>query len=140
MSSEKDTEWLQLVIGGTDPISATKAVFDCTKTSTISSKTSQLKLRYADDIHKSVMDNLVYFAPHALNTIKEIAENATQDAVKLKACQDLLSRAGYDATQVHEIKTPLTPEQLQGRINAIIEKDPLALTNLLSMVDTKPKH
>jgi len=131
---ESHQKWLELVTSGTDPQSATKQAFNVKTLDSIRTKTSQLKRRYADEIYQAVSSELKYLAPSVLNIIKDIALTGQQESVKLKACQDILSRAGYDATQTIEVKDS-TPEQVQAKIQALLHDDPEALTRLVSLID-----
>ncbi len=139
MASDKAKEWLDKVITGTDPKSATEQIFNCTNNDSLTTKVGQLKRQFSDEIHTYLTNDMRYAAPSAFNMIKVIANNTNVKdvpaAVRLKACQDILSRAGFDPAQVHEIKTPLTKEQLQGKLLSIVEDNPDAVTNLLAMVE-----
>ena len=72
-----------------------KAWADAGYTSNV--KGSMSKIRENWRLVKKLMDDKIgSHVPMALAGIVNIAENAKNDSVKLKALQDLLSRAGYD--------------------------------------------
>lgn len=88
-------------------------------------------------VNKLVYQRIGNHVPLALEGIVELAVNAKQESIRLKACQDILSRAGYDAamkleTTVTETKDmkdeELTKElkELLGKSNtaaALVAKD-----------------
>lgn len=47
-------------------------------------------------VEKLIRNRIGSHVPLALNGVLELAENAKQEAVRLKALQDILYRAGYD--------------------------------------------
>jgi hypothetical protein len=47
-------------------------------------------------VEKLIRDRIGSHVPMALNGIVELAQNASNDSVKLKALQDVMYRAGYD--------------------------------------------
>jgi hypothetical protein len=66
--------------------------------------------------------------PFALNGIVELAANAKQESVKLKALQDILFRAGYDAP----MRIETTEVQAGDMTNTELDNE---LTKLLSRVN-----
>lgn len=134
MASDKANQWLQLVLDGTDPKSATKEVFDCETGDSLRSKTGQLKRQFVTELHTAVMDNIKFLSPAILTIIKDIALDANDTgippAVRLKACSELLSRAGYDPSIEVNLTETLSAEQLQARIDLLIEEHPEIINQL----------
>lgn len=98
----------------------------------------QLRDELADEIRKRVHRRIDALAPMCLGVLVEIASDPeSQQAVRVKAVESLLSRAGYDATQKIEqtnINDTRTDAELQqvlagfiGRMNA--EQVPAELTS-----------
>ena len=58
----------------------------------------------------------------ALNTLEELMRNAESENVKLNAARDILSRAGYDATQRRETTIKEVSELSDEELNQQIEK------------------
>ena len=62
-------------------------------------------------------------APAALETIYRLATESGDDQVKLRAAQDLLNRAGYGATQKHEISVhDMSDEELDNELSKLLSK------------------
>jgi len=57
----------------------------------------ELRRKLAKHIEELVRETIGGHTPMALQTIAELAANASQESVRLKACSELLSRAGMDA-------------------------------------------
>ena len=81
-----------------------------------------------------------------VNVIKDLALNGKQEAIKLKAADTWLSRAGHDAAQVVEVKETATHEQLLERLKIAtqgIDKSLLAdalPTELLTQLNKEVTH
>ena len=58
----------------------------------------------------------------ALNTLEELMRNAESENVKLNAARDILSRAGYDATQRRETTIKEVSELSDEELDRQIEK------------------
>lgn len=76
------------------------------------SKAGHLRTRFAAEIDKASREQYAQFAPLMLKTIKDLAINSQQDAVKLKAADTWLSRAGHDAALVIKDETPKSYDEL----------------------------
>ncbi len=134
MSSKAQDYWLQLVLDGTDPKSATKEAFECNTPDGLRSKTGQLKKLFATELHNAVMDNIKFLSPAILITIRDIALDKNSEgiphAVRLKACSELLSRAGYDPSIDINVTEDLTKEEIQGRIDSLLNENPTLIEDL----------
>ena len=77
-----------------------------------------LWLHIEDRIKQRVGDT----ATLALNTLEELMRNAESENVKLNAARDILSRAGYDATQRRETTIKEVSELSDEELDQQIEK------------------
>ena len=75
-------------------------------------------------VEKLIRNRIGSHVPFALNGVVELAMNAKQESVRLKALQDILFRAGYDAALQIE-----TSEKVSDLDNADLENE---LTRLLA--------
>lgn len=114
--NEARKHWLQVYVESGDAHKATKTAYPDLKGQSIYSKTGTLKAELSEDIDKASRDLYGKEAPLMMNVIKNIAINGKQEAVKLKAADTWLSRAGHDAAQVLEVKETATHEQLLQRL------------------------
>lgn len=64
---------------------------------------------FREEYDKQMRDLMGILAGEALAHIVELMRNASSDSVKLNACRDVLSRAGFDATTKSklEVEKPL---------------------------------
>jgi hypothetical protein len=151
--NEKQKEWLEAYIESGNARKATELVYTDVKGASIATKTSYLKSTLAQEIDNHAREQYKKETPLMLNVIKEIALNCEQPAVKLKAADTWLSRAGHDAAQVLEVKETQTHEQLLERLKIAtqgINPELLAgvlpkeltnlLTNQLRDQDNETKH
>ena len=130
--NDKHKEWLEAYIESGDARKATKMVYTDVKGASIATKTSYLKNTLAQEIDNHAREQYKKETPLMLNVIKDIALNCEQPAVKLKAADTWLSRAGHDAVQVLEIKETATHEQLIERLKiASTGIDPALLASAL---------
>jgi len=130
--NKQQSEWLEAYIESGDARKATMLIYTDVKGPSIATKTSYLKSTLAQEIDNHAREQYKKETPLMLNVIKEIALNCEQPAVKLKAADTWLSRAGHDATQVLEIKETATHEQLLERLKIATQGiNPALLANAL---------
>ena len=124
--TEGEKVWFELYLEHGDGQKAVAVAFpDCGETSR-PSRSSQLKTKFADEIDTALMASYKKDSPLAVKIIRDLMQNATQEAVKLKACQDWLSRAGHDAAfKVEHSEKPASHEELKQRLlSAMSELEP----------------
>lgn len=142
--NEQQAKWLDYYIESGDARKATQQVYTDVKGQSIATKTSYLKATLAAEIDNHAREKYKKETPLMLNVIKDLALNAKQDAVKLKAADTWLSRAGHDAAQVIEVKKTVTHEQLLDRLKiAATGIDPTLLAGILPnniIKDITPKE
>ena len=121
MASENELKWLELVVSGTPHKEATQACFDINTPSSLVSKTSQLKGKFVDEVNAALMKEMKQLAPTAFKNIIDLAKNCELEAVKLKACQDVLDRSGFKPSLQVEDITNREPQTEQEAINELAE-------------------
>nr|CDL65645.1 unnamed protein product [uncultured bacterium] len=52
-----------------------------------------------------------FLSGEAINTLADLMRNSSSDNVRLNACRDILSRAGFDATAKSKVEVD-TPEDI----------------------------
>lgn len=129
--NDKHKEWLEVYIESGDARKATTTVYTEVQGNSIATKTSYLKSTLAQEIDNHAREQYKKETPLMLNVIKEIALNCEQPAVKLKAADTWLSRAGHDAALVVETKNATQEELLQRLKIAATGIDPILLEQVL---------
>lgn len=118
MASDNELKWLNMVVAGTDHKEATIECFDVKTPASITSKTSQLKAKFADEVNAALMKEMKQLAPTAFRTIMQLAQTAEQEAVKAKCAMDILDRTGYKPSlQVEDV----TKREPQSEAEAMAE-------------------
>lgn len=141
MASVKELEWLDLYLETGKATESAKVVFPNHQDSV--RRGAQLKIILRDEIVKRTQQAYLGDVPMAKNNIKELANHATQEAVRLKANQDILSRAGLDAAFKVETKEAGSYEDLlKAAREAVKDMDPeltkqLFSTEILNEIEVK---
>lgn len=124
--------WFDTFIRTGDDIRAVEVAYPSVAKANRSSKAGYLKSKFAQEIDKASRKLYVQEAPKMMSVIKDLALNSEQPAVKLKAADTWLSRAGHDAAQVVEVKDTQTHEQLLERLKIATQGiDPSLLAAVL---------
>jgi len=121
MATERQLTWLEDYLQTGDAIGAVSRVYPDVSEASRPARASQLKARFAEEIDKRIRDGYKLNAPIAAKIIMDLAKGANQESVKLKAAQDILSRAGHDSALVIEDKTDTrTYNELQAQLKDLI--------------------
>lgn len=82
------------------------------------------------EVEKRIRIRIGSHVPMALTGIIELAENAKQESIRLKALQDIMSRAGYDKAQelvVTEKKAEeMDDTELKDELKALLKRSNIA--------------
>jgi len=114
--NKQQAEWLESYIDSGDAVKAVEIAYPDVAVHNRSSKASHLKNTLANEIDQHGREQYKKEVPLMLNVIKKIALDCEQPAVKLKAADTWLSRAGHDAAQVLEVKETQTHDQILERL------------------------
>ena len=118
MASENELKWLDLYLETGDAQGAARQIFDCSEKN-IPAKASHLKTKLEDEIDQRLAKVIKRNAIAAQWIISDLMKNAKQESTKLKAAQDILSRAGYDSTMKFEnVTKEETYPELINRLQA----------------------
>ena len=132
--NDKQKAWLDKYIECGDAVKAVELVYTDIQRQSRATKASYLKNTLADEINKRALS---MYAPESvvfMNEIKRIALNSKQDAVRLKACSEWLSRTpGHNqAIEVKDVTEEATHEQLLERLKIATQGiDPKLLAGVL---------
>lgn len=66
---------------------------------------------FQKEYRKEVQKVMDYLSGEAINTLADLMRNSSSDTVRLNACRDILSRAGFDATAKSKVELE-TPEDI----------------------------
>jgi phage terminase small subunit len=104
----------------------------------------RLKNRLGSEIERELRTSLNRLAPQAINRMKELAEQASSEQVRLSANKDLLDRAGYKPTDKSEITTEdksvkkMTTEEIKASLNDLYQRNglkPVPISAVVIMED-----
>jgi phage terminase small subunit len=124
--TDRDEEFVREYVrnGG----NATQAALTCGVSDTSASTIGyRLKNRLGVEIDAEQREILRGYAPKAFEQMRNLAENAESENVRLKANSDLLDRAGYrpidksEITQMNEFEN-MTTEEMQAELDALYAK------------------
>ena len=85
-------------------------------------KGCQLKKRFASDILDATQQMMVDATPKAMHVLKDLAENATSESVKLAAVKDILDRAGLKPVDKVEHIEQISPSELRQELATLLEE------------------
>lgn len=80
----------------------------------VSARTIRNWLNSADfqkEYKTAMAETIDFLAGEALATLTDLMRNSSSDTVRLNACRDILSRAGYDATAKSKVELD-TPDDI----------------------------
>lgn len=135
--ADKDTQkpgdlWLEEYLATGNAKEAVRRFYPDVAEKNVAVKASHLKTRYQEEIDKRLREGYKKDAPEAVRIIKNLMTEGKQEAVKLKAAQDWLSRAGHDAALVIEDKSPKSyAELLEVARTAFASIEPDVLAQML---------
>ena len=124
--TDRDEEFVREYVrnGGNETQAALTCGVSDTSASTIGYR---LKNRLGVEIDAEQREILRGYAPKAFEQMRNLAENAESENVRLKANSDLLDRAGYqpidksEITQMNEFEN-MTTEEMQAELDALYAK------------------
>lgn len=117
--NKQQKEWFDYYLASGDDKRAVEIAYPDVDKANRASKASHLRARFATEIDQESRKLYGQLAPTMLNVIKTIALEGKQEAVRMKAASEWLSRAGHDAAQVLEIKEKQTHQQLQDKLKVL---------------------
>lgn len=137
--------WIDYYVRCGDAVEAVGLAYPHIQPQSRATKASYLKNLLALDINNAAHAQYGKEAPMMMSVIKDLALNASQDAVRLKSADTWLSRAGHDAALVVETKETATHEELIKRLAIVAQGLPKEIleqvlgVNLTQQI-TQPKE
>ena len=119
--NKNEQEWLDYYIESGDAVKAVAIAYPDVSEASRPSKASQLKARLAMEVHQASIEQYGKEAPFMMNVLRDLAKGAKQEAVKLKAASEWLTRAKHDAPLQVEVTDKKTYEQLQNQLSELIQ-------------------
>ena len=84
----------------------------------------RLKRRLASQIAEELRLNIINSAPKALAILQNLALNAENENVRLKACTDLLDRAGFKpVTRQERLHVNRTVEEVEAELMGLVGRE-----------------
>ena len=101
MASENELKWLDLYLETGDDKGSVRQIFECSEKN-VAAKASTLKAKLSEEIDQRFAKVIKKDSIKAFRIISGLMTTATNDMTKLRAAQDVLSRAGYDSITRYE--------------------------------------
>ena len=84
----------------------------------------RLKRRLSSQIVEELRLNIINSAPRALAILQNLAMNAQSESVRLKACTDLLDRAGFKpVTRQERLHVNRTVEEVEAELMGLVGRE-----------------
>mgnify|MGYP003115710948 FL=1 len=125
IKSEKRRIFVERMIERGDHIKAAKeAGYEKEDPQKFAVEANRLKRQLHDLILKGMKERFSSSAPKAAHVIETLMNSGESEAVRLKAAQDLLDRAGYQpTTRVEEVTEKKSVKELEAELIAVVGQE-----------------
>ena len=125
IKSEKRRIFVERMIEHGDHIKAAKeAGYEKEDSQKFAVEANRLKRQLHDLILKGMKERFSSSAPKAAHVIETLMNSGESEAVRLKAAQDLLDRAGYQpTTRVEEVTEKKSVKELEAELIAVVGQE-----------------
>ena len=125
IKSEKRKIFVERMIEHGDHIKAAKeAGYEKEDPQKFAVEANRLKRQLHDLILKGMKERFSSSAPKAAHVIETLMNSGEIEAVRLKAAQDLLDRAGYQpTTRVEEVTEKKSVKELEAKLIAVVGQE-----------------
>ena len=125
IKSEKRRIFVERMIEHGDHIKAAKeAGYENDDPQKFAVEANRLKRQLHDLILKGMKERFSSSAPKAAHVIETLMNSGESEAVRLKAAQDLLDRAGYQpTTRVEEVTEKKSVKELEAELIAVVGQE-----------------
>tara|TARA_R100000664_G_scaffold21989_1_gene31393 strand:+ start:1887 stop:2360 length:474 start_codon:yes stop_codon:yes gene_type:complete len=125
IKSEKRKIFVERMIEHGDHIKAAKeAGYEKDDPQKFAVEANRLKRQLHDLILKGMKERFSSSAPKAAHVIETLMNSGESEAVRLKAAQDLLDRAGYQpTTRVEEVTEKKSVKELEAELIAVVGQE-----------------
>ena len=101
--------------------SARRAGYSDRSLPSLRAEASRLKRRLSSQIADEIKLNIINSTPRALAILQNLAMNAQSESVRLKACTDLLDRAGFKpVTRQERLHVNRTVEEVEAELMGLV--------------------
>ena len=136
LTEKEESFMLNLVDNKMEPHEAFKAAgYKDGDTNSIQYRSKRLQRHLWLHIEKRISEKVGETANLALNVVEELLRSGESENVRLNAARDILSRAGYDATQKSETTIKEVSELSDEELDKQIEQ--LAKSNIVTLPSRK---
>ena len=124
-TTHKQKTFIQEYVSTGDAVeSARTAGYSDRSLASLRAESSRLKRRLSSQIAEKLRLNIINSAPRALAILQNLAMNAQSESVRLKACTDLLDRAGFKpVTRQERHYVNRTVEEVEAELMGLVGRE-----------------
>ena len=121
-TTHKQKTFIQEYVSTGDGVeSARRAGYSDRSLPSLRAEASRLKRRLSSQIADEIKLNIINSTPRALAILQNLAMNAQSESVRLKACTDLLDRAGFKPVKRQEThQFSRTVEEVEAKLMVLV--------------------
>ena len=124
-TTHKQKTFIQEFVSTGDGVeSARRAGYSDRSLPSLRAEASRLKRRLSSQIVDEIKLNIINSTPRALAILQNLAMNAQSESVRLKACTDLLDRAGFKpVTRQERLHVNRTVEEVEAELMGLVGRE-----------------
>ena len=124
-TTEKQKTFIREYVNSGDALeNARSAGYSDHSLPSLRAEASRLKRRLSSQIAEELRLNIINSAPRALAILQNLAMNAQSESVRLKACTDLLDRAGFKPVKRQETHhVSRTVEEVEAELMGLVGRE-----------------
>ena len=124
-TTHKQKTFIQEFVSTGDGVeSARRAGYSDRSLPSLRAEASRLKRRLSSQIVDEIKLNIINSTPRALAILQNLAMNAQSESVRLKACTDLLDRAGFKpVTRQERLHVNRTVEEVEAELMSLVGRE-----------------
>ena len=125
LKTPKQKTFIQEFVSTGDAVESARATgYSDRSLSSLRTESSRLKRRLSSQIAEELRLNIINSAPRALAILQNLAMNAQSESVRLKACTDLLDRAGFKpVTRQERLHVNRTVEEVEAELMGLVGRE-----------------
>ena len=124
-TTHKQKTFIQEYVSSGDAVESARAAgYSDHSLPSLRAEASRLKRRLSSQIADEIKLNIINSAPQALAILQNLAMNAQSESVRLKACTDLLDRAGFKPVKRQETHhVSRTVEEVEAELMGLVGRE-----------------
>ena len=124
-TTQKQKTFIQEYVSSGDAVESARAAgYSDRSLPSLRAESSRLKRRLSSQIAEELRLNIINSAPRALAILQNLAMNAQSESVRLKACTDLLDRAGFKPVKRQETHhVSRTVEEVEAELMGLVGRE-----------------